>query len=71
MQSLIWIGAIVTLSGLAGVVWTLVQVLGARRRGASPEALQEVVKKVAPVNLGAFFLSFIGLMLVVVGLILR
>ncbi|ARO14948.1 hypothetical protein BVG79_01604 [Ketogulonicigenium robustum] len=71
MQTLIVAGAIVTVLGLAGIVWTLVTILGAKRRGLSPEALQNAIQKVAPINLGALFVSFLGLIMLVAGLILR
>lgn len=70
MESLIWIGALVTLLGLAGLIWCIVKVQRARARGLDEEALKGELQKVVAVNMGALFLSAIGLMMVVVGILL-
>lgn len=68
MDMLIWLGAGVTLVGLALLIWCILRVLAARRSGLSDEALRERLQKVIPVNTGALFLSIFGLMLVVLGI---
>ncbi len=70
MEALVWIGALVTLIGFAGIVWSLLQVMKARREGLPDEELRLRMQKIVPVNLGAFFLSMLGLICVVVGVIL-
>ena len=70
MQNLIWIGAIVTLFGLAGLIWCIVKVQRARAKGLDDEALKSEIQKVVAYNLGALFLSAIGLMMVVIGILL-
>ncbi|WP_111732548.1 hypothetical protein [Roseovarius amoyensis] len=70
MEILIWLGAGISLVGLAGLVWCIVQVWKARRAGLSDEELRAAVQKVVPLNTGALFLSVIGLMLVVLGIAL-
>lgn len=70
MQSLVWIGAVITLLGLGGLVWCILKVTRARKAGLSDEDLRAVVASVVPINLGAFLLSALGLMLVVFGVIL-
>ncbi len=70
MEALIWIGAGVTLLGVAGLGWTIVRLLRLRRAGLADEVLRERLARVLPVNLGALFLSVIGLMLVVLGIML-
>ncbi len=70
MQSLIWIGAAVTLLGLAGLIWCILKVQGARRKGLPDDALKTELQKVVALNLGALLLSAIGLMMVVVGILL-
>ena len=67
MEVLVWIGALITLLGLLGVVWSIVLVVRARRAGLTDEALRARLQRALPVNLGALLCSFIGLMLVVVG----
>ncbi len=70
MDGFIWGGAAVTLTGLAGLIWCIVSVTRARRAGLAEEALKARLQKVVALNLGALFLSVIGLMLVVVGIFL-
>ncbi|GKY89492.1 hypothetical protein [Sinisalibacter aestuarii] len=70
MKLLIVIGVIVSAIGLVGLVVSLLRVLKARRAGLSDEALKEAVARAMPLNMGAFALSALGLMMVVVGVIL-
>lgn len=68
MEFLIWLGAAVTLVGLALLIWCIVRVMKARKAGLSDDDLRAALQKVVPVNTGALFLSMIGLMLVVLGI---
>ncbi|GGO56905.1 hypothetical protein SAMN05444398_105265 [Roseovarius pacificus] len=70
MEWLIWLGALVSLTGLAGLVWCIVKVWKARKAGLDDDTLREEIRKVVPLNTGALFLSVLGLMLVVVGILL-
>lgn len=70
MEILIWIGALATLLGLAGVIWSIVLVVRARRAGLADEALRARLQLALPVNVGALLLSLLGLMLVVLGVVL-
>jgi hypothetical protein len=70
MEILIWVGAIVSLLGLAGIGASVVKVIRARRAGLSDEELRARLSRVLPLNLGALFLSTIGLMMVMVGILL-
>lgn len=70
MTALIWGGVAVTLAGLAGLIWCILTVARARKAGLSDEALKARLQKVVALNLGALFLSVIGLMMVVVGIFL-
>ena len=70
MDMLIWLGACVSLAGLAGLVWCIVHVWKARKAGLSDEELRAVLQKVVPINTGALFLSVAGLMVVVIGIML-
>lgn len=67
MEWLIWIGAVLSIAGLAGLVWCIFKVAGAKRAGLSDEELRNAVKGVVPINLGALFLSVFGLMMVIMG----
>lgn len=68
MANMIWIGAVVTLAGLLGLVWCIVDVARARRAGLTDDALKARLQKAVTLNLGALFLSVIGLMIVVLGI---
>ncbi len=67
---IIWVGAALSLLGLAGIIWCIIRVSRARRAKLDDEGMRAVVAAVLPMNLGALFLSVIGLMLVVVGVLL-
>ena len=70
MEVMIWIGALASLTGVAGLIWCIVIVARARRENLSEDDLRARLKSVLPLNLGALLLSAIGLMLVVVGILL-
>ncbi|NCQ25215.1 MAG: hypothetical protein COW54_05670 [Rhodobacteraceae bacterium CG17_big_fil_post_rev_8_21_14_2_50_63_15] len=70
MEVLIWGGAVLSLVGLGLLVWCILHVWRARRAGLSDLAMRETVQKVVPLNTGALFLSMIGLMMVVLGILL-
>lgn len=67
---IVWIGAGLSVLGMIGLVWSIIRVAGAKRRATSDEELRVAVQKALPLNLGALFLSVIGLMLVIVGIFL-
>lgn len=67
---LIWSGALISLAGLCGLIWCVVFVARARRARLPDEELREKLRKAIPLNLGALFLSVIGLMLVILGIFL-
>lgn len=68
MDILIWIGAAISVAGLCGLAYCILRVLRAKRSGLDDDALRAEVAKVVPLNLGALFLSVIGLMLVILGI---
>lgn len=70
MAFLIPAGVIVTLAGLLGLVMCIVKVSKARKAGADDEALKAVMQSTVALNLGSLFVSAIGLMMVVIGIIL-
>jgi len=70
MEIMVWGGATVSLAGLAGLLWCIVKVWRARRAGLSDADLRAAVQAVLPLNLGALFLSVLGLMMVVAGILL-
>lgn len=68
MDWLIWVGAAISLLGLAGLIASILRVNRARKSGLSDEELRASVQSAMPLNLGSLFLSVIGLMVVMVGL---
>lgn len=70
MDWLIWIGALVTLAGLATLIWCILSVARARRAGLPDAELRSRLQRAVTLNLGAVFLSAIGLMMVVAGILL-
>ena len=70
MEILIWIGSILSLMGLMGLLWCIKTVLRAKKTAGSDEELRMSLQKVVPLNMAALFLSAIGLMLVILGILL-
>ncbi len=70
MDWLIWIGAGISVIGLVGIIASIVMVTKAKRAGLDDDVLRTRVQSILPLNLGALFLSVIGLMCVIVGIIL-
>ncbi len=70
MQMLVGIGAILTLLGVAGLIWCVLIAVRARRESLSDADLKNRLQKVVALNMGALALSAIGLMCVVLGLFL-
>lgn len=70
MQAMIWIGAALSLAGVAGLLWCVVLALQARRGGLPDEALRARLQRVVYLNVGALALSALGLVLVVMGIVL-
>lgn len=67
---IIWSGTALSLMGLLGLVYCIIRVSRAKRAALSDESMRAELKKVVPLNLGALFLSVIGLLMVIVGIFL-
>ena len=70
MEVLIWVGSILSLLGLVGLLWCIKTVLRAKKAAVSDEELRMSLQKVVPLNMAALFLSAIGLLLVILGILL-
>ncbi|MBL4927276.1 hypothetical protein [Fuscibacter oryzae] len=70
MGLLIWIGAALTLAGIAGLVWCIVLAMRLRKAGLPDDALRARLQRVVMLNLGALGVSALGLMAVVMGIAL-
>jgi hypothetical protein len=70
MEIIVWIGAALSCLGLCGIFYSIVAVTRAKRAKLSDEELRVRISKILPINLIALFISMIGLMAVVIGVLL-
>lgn len=70
MELLIWIGAAISLLGLAGIIGCAMAVVRARRASLDDAAMRARLQRVVAWNLGSLLTSALGLIMVVVGVIL-
>jgi len=70
MEAIVWIGAALTVVGLAMLMWCIVAVMRAKRAGLDDAALKARLQKVVALNLAALGVSGLGLMIVIVGIFL-
>lgn len=70
-QLLIWIGAVVTLVGIGGLMATAYAAYRIRQSGQSDEAMRSALQKAVARNMAALFVAVFGLMMVIIGLALR
>lgn len=66
----IWGGTVLTVLGLAGLVWCIVLALRARKAGLSDDQMRARMQTVVALNVGALAVSALGLMLVVFGVVI-
>ena len=71
MDWLIWIGAAVSLGGVAGLLRCIQLALRARKSGLDNTAMRARLQQIVTFNLAALGVSALGLMLVVAGIILN
>lgn len=69
-QAMIWVGAGLTLLGVAALIWCVLRAVRIRRAHLSEDRSRAALMQLLPVNLGATLLSALGLMAVVIGVIL-
>lgn len=70
MGVMIWVGAVLALAGLAGILGCILSVVRARRRGLSDAQMRAHMQRIVAWNLGSLAVSALGLMAVVVGIVL-
>jgi hypothetical protein len=70
VEILIWIGAGVSLLGVAGLVWCILLAMRARKSGMEDDAMRAELQRVVVLNMAALGVSALGLMMVVAGIIL-
>lgn len=67
---MIWVGAVLSLSGVGGLLWCIVLALKARRAGLSDDAMRARLQHIVTLNMAALGVSALGLMAVVAGILL-
>ena len=70
MELLIWIGSILSIFGLVGLFWCIKTVLKAKKLATSDDELRSSLRRAVPLNMASLFLSALGLMLVILGIML-
>ncbi|WP_193142037.1 MULTISPECIES: hypothetical protein [unclassified Meridianimarinicoccus] len=70
MDILIWIGAGISLLGVAGLMTCIFIATKAKRAGLPDDELRARLKTVVALNMAALMVSAIGLMCVVIGIML-
>jgi hypothetical protein len=70
MDALIWIGAAISLAGVAGLGWCIVYVMKLRKQVLDDTEMRARMQKAVIMNFGALTISTLGLMMVVVGIFL-
>lgn len=70
MTWLIWLGALVSLLGLAGLIYCIIAVMQARRQGLDDDTMKARLQKFVALNMAAMGVSAIGLMMVIMGIVL-
>ena len=70
MEILVIAGAIISIVGLIGLLVCILKAAKAKREGGTQEEMQAKLEPLIPLNLGSLFLSIIGLICVVLGIVL-
>lgn len=70
MEILIWVGAAMTMVGVAGLGWCIWLAIKARRVGLDQAAMQAQLQRVVTLNVAALGVSALGLAMVVMGILL-
>jgi hypothetical protein len=70
MTLLIWAGTLLSLCGVAGLLWCILLAIKARRAGLTDDAMRARLQHVVTLNMIALGVSALGLMLVVAGIVL-
>lgn len=70
MELLVWIGAALSVAGLAGLMWCIFAIARAKRSNLPEDKMRDRLRQAVTVNMAAFMTSVLGLILVIVGVIL-
>ena len=70
MELLIWMGSFLSILGLVGLFWCIKTVLKAKKLATTDDELRSSLRRAVPLNMASLFLSALGLMLVILGIML-
>ena len=70
MLILIWGGALLSLFGLIGLLFSMYKVAKAKKNNTSDQELRDSIKAAMPINLASLFVSVLGLMSVIIGVLM-
>ena len=70
MLILIWGGALLSIFGLIGLLFSMYKVAKAKKNNTSDQELRESIKAAMPLNLASLFVSVLGLMSVIIGVLM-
>ena len=70
MLILIWGGALLSVCGLIGLLFSMYKVAKAKKNNTSDQELRESIKAAMPLNLASLFVSVLGLMSVIIGVLM-
>ncbi len=70
MSAVFYLGVVVTLIGLAGILWFIRRARRLKETELDPDATQAEFRALVVLNMASVGLAFLGLALAVVGLIL-
>jgi hypothetical protein len=70
MLILIWGGALLSVFGLIGLLFSMYKVAKAKKNNTSDQELRNSIKAAMPLNLASLFVSVLGLMSVIIGVLM-
>ncbi len=70
MNAFLWIGIALAVAGLAGLAWCIRKAAWLRRADITNEQATAELRRLVPANVAAVGVAFIGLAVLVVGVIL-
>ena len=70
MLILIWGGALLSVFGLIGLLVSMYKVAKAKKNNTSDQELRGSIKAAMPLNLASLFVSVLGLMSVIIGVLM-
>ena len=70
MLILIWGGALLSVFGLIGLLFSMYKVAKAKKNNTSEQDLRDSIKAAMPLNLASLFVSVLGLMSVIIGVLM-